>query len=577
MSKATLQVMKYTKKHKNFIIILFSIYNILLAILNLGTSQANLNSQAFLIIIFFIFVVIILQILLIKRWNSTLGYTLIAYEISAFMIIIELMYRVPIGFYGVDSPTDYAVMLEIYKKGWSIHNIPSQYISQYTYPMLHIFTISFSELVGIQLYTAAKYIPMLYPIYSLMFIYILCLKLKLPKSSAILTIFGFSVLYDHLIFHSLFLRESFAFVFFSGILSIIPSHLRGKISFNFAIITTLLLFILSLSHHLTAFMLSIIFILLFITSYFYKYTHSGIPKLIKYYTILSIVLIVSHWMYIYGVYFFRAPWTKIFFTFQEMLGYRIPHSSVIVSSFPATLRFTILRIGEFIIGIGFAILSIISFYLISHRKNMNRNILVLYIALLSFGYLCGFFAAGSFIGVIGVELNPQRFLVFGYLPLLILSSYLLTSKNKILTVATIFLFLLSGVHNIYKIDPSLYTTMEPAYFLGEHRTYIFPSEYTGLLWGGSHTLKYEKIIGHSETLRLFGPFLPYSTKIISNNDFFKNGSIILDSIDDYSSHSVLIYLPNITLPWISQRIYENYFLSHCLIYNNNKSKLFYIS
>lgn len=483
------------------------------------------------------------------------------YEIFLFMVAIMSIIKVTVSFYGLDSQIDFATLQIIVNHGYNLSNVPIYFLYQYMYPMLYMYTIISSLICNQSLYTIAQYVPMTFVIITSLFAYKIFTNMNLSKKTAMLAMFGFSMIYTNLIFHSSYTEESYAFVLFIAILYIITLK-NYNITFSF--INILLLLTITLSHHLTAFILLLFLILISIyATLFYKTYIKRIYGI----TATLFVLIMMQWMYFYGIYFYTAPWV-IVVSFIKLLfaSHNSSFSTTVVSSIPDTLRYLILKYSAVVIGFSFGLLSIISFYI-----NKNKN--VFHISFITFGCMCGVIAFACLIGAVGINMGPERFLDYGYLSLFLISGYLLDLKSlkyKYLKLFIVVLFFSMIIINIYEIDPTLYSNTTAQYFNGEYKTYASTSEYNALIWLNSSSNN--STIIYATTYRIFGTFLPSNIKGVPEGDYFSNYSYNINK--SYNNYN--IYLSDTTLPSTQIKVYNRFIYSSSFnkVYDDNKARIF---
>lgn len=520
--------------------------------------RANFFSSYNLFVFYGVLVIALfmLQVIICNDKSGPLMYFFLL-EIMIIFTQIKQLFIVRIGYYGVDSPTDYAVLTYIYEYGFDLLNIPANYLHQYLYPELYFLTISFSEISQFDLLTSTKILPLIYSQILIIGFFVLLKVFCSDWKGCIFGVLAFSSLYDNFVFHSLFLRESLAFVFFIFAVFLISKRLCGGIGGK---ITILILFIsLIFCHHLTSFMMYLLLLLILV---FAKILQSMDFNTLKRLCGIYTVLLVVHWVFIYGMYSYRSPPSKVLNTLLNLIDGAKSHSATIISSMPSTARYSLLKVGELLNGVCFGILSLISIV----RNERNNHLLC---AFLVFGGICGLTALGCLIGVIGVDLNPQRFLSFGYTFLIVVAfANFATNRNKkfssVLLVVTLLLFTV----NISKIDPSLVVNEEPNFFAGEYRTYVQESEYAPLLWLNSFSES--GVIGTTENLRLISPFIPKKLQIAGDTHLMREIGIHNEKL---VPNNQLVYLPNIALPWIKEDAYNGYLISKNLnrIYGGGKA------
>jgi len=487
-----------------------------------------------------------------------------------FLIIIRIPYRTTFGLYGVDSPTEYYVTMHILKNGWTASDslLPFSYYNQSNYPFLYFTNIIFSEISGRTILFVENWFPVLLTLVTPFFVYLSSYELFHSKKSALISFYGFSTLYGYMIFHSLTVRESIGFIFFSQIIYLIlklDNNSRSN-KFNYTILVLLSIFALILSHHLTSFMLLMFIVVCASIGYFFKYKNISITSynfkrnylVNSQLPVLIFTLYIAYWIYAYARVPSKSPLTMLVNSLIQILKLEAGgHSVEIVSGFPDTMRYSILLNGTILFGLIFVFLSALSLFFRRDKFSVYE------LAFFATASIPGIFGFLSVLKIFGLAINAERFMTFTYFYLLILSGYsaLKLISYKSFRNVLLVIFLLFSLFNVYAINPYLYTSNEPDYVNGEIRSYIYYTEYISFKWFGSHSSNI--LLSHQETARLLVPFI----EDVKCKPF--KGSI--ESQIKPSKNENYISIPKKSIPYLSNDDCQYITKYASKIYNNNDS------
>lgn len=393
----------------------------------------------------------------ISLFNSNSNKYTILLQILIFSWIIRSLFIPNTGFFGHDPYKEMEVVYLILQNGWSFNsNAFVSYRYQYSYPILYVLIIVGSHILGLGVESIARWFPLIYSASSLLFIYLLSSYLFKSEKSALISTFGASMLYQFVMFHTLPIRESIAFVFF--IAALFTYFKEQKSHMVFKILTLFFVAMIGLSHHMTSFLIIAFLMLHLIVDNICKILESKhINKLhiisdrkgfnISIYTF---TLILGYWSYLR-----YSPLNIIAYAFEES-AYTNPGHGMIVAQ---TLRFLVLVNGEYIFAFIFAALSIYSMILF-------KNIKSIYITFIIWVAIMGLMSILSLKGMVLKSESvafASRFQSFGYISLFILSGSIIginKQKGKILSaikfvvISTYIVFIL---FSIYRIPINLYT------------------------------------------------------------------------------------------------------------------------
>jgi hypothetical protein len=438
--------------------IMYLLYTQFLLILILYLLSQRINSYlptfVFWIAVVAITCIICIQIAFFDLRSNKYAILL---QILVFSWSIRTIFIPNTGFFGHDPYKEMEVIKEILNNGWALDSdIFSSYKYQYSYPILYELIIMSSKILGMSVYSVARWFPSFYSTSSLLFTYLFSNHLFHSDKSSLLSVFGASMLYQYMMFHTLPIRESIAFVFFIATLYVYFKEKKSNVLFT--ILALLFIVMITLSHHLTSFLTLLFVFLHILVNKICKTLETKVPEKLHFmpdskgFNILAyiFVLVIGYWTYLR-----YSPVSIIAYAFKES-AYLDPGHGMIV---PSTLKFTILVNGEYIFAFVFAFFSIYSVISCKNRMSINLT-LILWAALM--GMM-------SILSLKGMVLRSEsvafasRFQSFGYISLFVLSGSIIDLKNQKgrmfskINATVILLYFLFILFNIYRIPVELYT------------------------------------------------------------------------------------------------------------------------
>jgi hypothetical protein len=388
---------------------------------------------------------------------------------------------VPVGvpFFGSDPYVEQAATLEIAQVGWldlspwkeGLSRLPNST----NYPLLSILDISLSELVGLSSTTWERWAMPAISLISLLFVHGISLELYRSKRVALLSTIGFGFTYMYLMFHSLYLRETLAFIFFLGtIYTFIKGRSavdqRSKILYRLSSMAFIIGIVLS--HHFSSLML--LFFGAVLAGVYWVRNWLAARKWIE--PTADRRDLVTLWLFLLVTLF--AYWTYLRYSPLIIVRNLVEDatSGVQLTSFslPATSRYYIVLFNQMATTLAFGLLAVIGLF----RKE-NRNILQLTAVI--WGGLAG---AASFLFAVaaipGTTSLSNRFELFGYIFLIPAASgtvIWIFHKRRWLGIALGLIFVLYGLNNIYRFPLYLYTQKQPDFVKREVRALPLREEY----------------------------------------------------------------------------------------------------
>jgi hypothetical protein len=402
------------------------------------------------------------QILRIKLSPSYVKVVLL--EIAVTCFVFHLIYQIPYyGLRGSDAYGDMASARGILSSGF-VMGAP-QYINAYSYfPMIHIFGAMLSLITGIDLFSVVKWFPSFLDVALIPLLYLLVRSIFKEEKIALLSALLFACLQHHILFSSLFIRETYALVlavccvylYFSAKHSPHPAT-------NYALSIVCLIGTV-FAHHLTSFMF-----LVFLLIHFLVTKASEVPSLRRVYfgktitgekvtiTFLSIafVALFAYWIFVVmSPLYTLTTFVRDVFTSSQWGARTYAETTGISGAFIRTIRGYIIFYGFFFF------LFIFGFILLYRLLPRAKNRRVETYSSTLFLFLCGLIG-GLSLYVIAPAAFPDRFLMFGWLfgfaPLVVA---ILKGKHKWLRRFCVFLLIAFMLFNIYMIEPINYNPRE---------------------------------------------------------------------------------------------------------------------
>jgi|GEM_PF-5616911 len=474
-------------------------YILYLDYLMLFRKGINVSIEYFWVILIVLIITLFYQI--IKYDGTKLSENVLLFEVYIIAIGLLLMYAMPhTGLFSHDPHWDYSVLKAISEYGWPLPNIATiiertRNLSEW--PLLHILTLIVSKVIYIDSKGIAKYFPVIITSLTSIFFYLIVKNLYGNVVAALLGTLAFCSLFWHTFFHSLFIRETMAFMLFMMIVYI--KSKRQNISSQIIFIISIIAVVIS--HHLTALVLILFSFTLLVAKYlFYIIINSNI--LIKYrenffsnklmrfsntaFTLI-VVCILAYWMYVGDFTFKVLGILYRDFVCGSYGSYSLNHY------FTASSRMIFGSYGNmlFIIFVFICLL-----YSIIKGKD-NKNFTDIFF--LMWG---GLIIAISYVSTFLMpRIEFSRFILFGY-PFLLMSSTvaIVKFKNPIKYMYILFVFF-----QLMLVPPYLYnSSFTPEYEYGRYREYFLPEEYIAASWFKNNVPQKNKIVGDWTSFELFG-------------------------------------------------------------------------
>lgn len=262
------------KEKTYFSFFLFFLFTALLYVLSLLFLRYDLNPPSIVIVLPIIVMICTIIYQIIKKTNDE---RYILFEIVIFSVLIHLIYVIPCiyGAYGDDFPQYYYATKLGLQYGFPI---PVFYTLQYPQISDLIYQLSYFPtfllgggiiqlICGIDLITACKWIPVIWVGSGTLAIYLIGKSFFSDNRVGILSALVVATLPWSIVFHSQFVRESYAYVIMLFLIYFFYTYYKKR---KFEILILLILFCLSLilSHYYVS-IFWVVFILLFFTCYLF--------------------------------------------------------------------------------------------------------------------------------------------------------------------------------------------------------------------------------------------------------------------------------------------------------------------
>lgn len=455
---------------KSTLIIFF--ISLSVSLLSLPTIGNQMYSALIFWCISFLWIIFILYQIIHE--NSKNYHILALISIFSFLVFLRVILR-PDSFtlWGSDPYVELANSINILNNSW----MPSNYVESSNFrlgtdfPFINFFGLVTYRILGLNLIEIVNWMPIFISISSLLFLYLITLKIYNSKRIALISVYLFALVYSFVDYHSLFIKETIGFILFSGAIYCYILAKSTNIR-NYSIISVFFAIITVFSHHLTAaIVILFLSILVVVEKVSNKFKENNSSIYGTTFLLIFVVSAIGYWFYL------RYSPIEVFLNTIDLPQFSALASHVSLNS----SYLNIIRFKDFLLAGIIGLFAISTIYI---RRNKIRTI---ELSLLIFGIIMGLMSIifSLFVPLVGSgSAWGGRFILFGYWGLSIISAYsiyhFLRNKNiKPLIIVFLFLFATLQVYNIY---PSLYDHTASAYELEGGRFYVQPAEQSALLW-----------------------------------------------------------------------------------------------
>lgn len=411
---------------------------------------------------------IVYQILRIELSFSYSKVVLLEIVVTCF--VFHLIYQIPTyGLFGTDAYVDMASAKGILSTGF-VRGAP-QYITEVSYfPIIHVFGAISSMITGVELFSVAKWFPSFLDVVLILLLYLLILSIFKEQKIALLSVLLFACLENHILFSSLFIRETYALVLAVCCVYLYFSAKHSPHPTTNYVLSIMCLILTVFAHNLTGFMLMIFLLIhLLVTK------ASAVPSLRKAYfgdniegekitapfVLMAFVVLLAYWIFVavsplYTSALFTSPLYTLT-TFVRSIFTPAQWGVNTYAEIAGVSGASIKTIRGYITFYGFYFfLSIFVLIILQRLLPRAKNRRVETYSFISYFFLCGVVGFLS-LYIVAPAAYPDRFLTFGWLfgfaPLV---ATILKGKSKWLRRIGVFLMVAFMLFNIYMIPPSLW-------------------------------------------------------------------------------------------------------------------------
>lgn len=425
---------------------------------------------------------------------------LIVSEIFLFTLALHFMVARPgyAGLVGHDPHYEYSAAKTIESSGWPVPadlNIPIKTRNYSEWPMLDLLALSFSDILGLDLLTVGRWVPVLVNSFAVVFLYLFSRVTYENRQVSLTASLAFAAFFPYINFQTRFVRESFAFVLlFAFLYCLVKGQRTRQKAFHF--LGILLIVFLVFSHHLTSFVLLLFLVTAALLVKFvpkiFKFEESGekralVPSLSL--LILALLLNVSYWTTV-GEFVIRA--FSLLLSDLSFGGFG-SFSARRFSLSAGSIRVALASYGNLAL-LGVFVILILN-YVLRNRKKANAADIVF--AVFGAFWVISGYSSLYISSLAGVDFT--RLATFGYAFLLLPVAHVTTlSKYRKAIAVLMGCFILLQVFTI----PSYYYDVKarPEYSYGSYREYYLPEEYSAV----NRISLPGKVIGDWTTYELFG-------------------------------------------------------------------------
>ena len=453
-------------------------------------------------ILFWLAVILMLSTILYQCFRLELSsdyVKIILLEIVITCIVFHLAEQIP--FYGLsdsDAYIDLASAKSIWFSGF-IRGDPAFVNATSYYPMIHILGVQLSSISNVDLITVAKWFPSILDVAFILLIYLFIRSIFKEERIALLSALLLACLQVHILFGSLFVRQTIALVLFISCLYFYLSSRSAKNPAIYIALSIICLVGTIMAHHFTSFMLVLFILLHFlvmkITRFSYiRKTYLNLETIGERigvsFVLIALVSLFSYWIFVVKI---SPPHILLYSDVKTLFDIgiwgKVTYSDVVgITTVMPTLRSNILFWG---FNLMFLFFGIILIYGLLPRLKGNR---IEALSFTLFLFFCGIMALIElYVLPHGMGIFPDRFLVFGWLfgfaPLIFLILY---RMNNVLRQIVVFLLMSFMLLNIYAMDSSLW----------DPQSTDIPSATTEEDYALANTLDFykDRIAGHSYAL-----------------------------------------------------------------------------
>ncbi|MBI2869868.1 MAG: hypothetical protein HYX96_08600 [Chloroflexi bacterium] len=376
-------------------------------------------------------------------------------EITAAALLFHLTLQIPgYGLLGSDAYWDMTSTRSILMSGY-IRGVPEFVQLTSFFPMMHILGAQVTLVTGIDYFTVAKWLPSFLDVAIVPFLYLLVRLVFKSQRAALLSALIFAALQHHILFGSLFIRETIALILMACSFYLYMAAGSSGHPVAYRALSILTLSGVILAHHLTAFMLVAFLVVHWLVTGLFRLGRRGwsLPTPASEPLSLSFVLIAVVGVFTYWVNTIIDPlqilaiFVRNLFSPQVWGTYTYMGQSTL--SLP-NIRYYFLVYGSYFCYLVFGLLLVRR--LLSRRWSLSAETYSFTFYLL----MCGAAGLVAFY-LVPATVGGDRFLTFGWFfgagPL---AMAVLQDSRKWLARAGLFFIILFLSLNLYTIHPTIW-------------------------------------------------------------------------------------------------------------------------
>jgi hypothetical protein len=201
------------------------------------------------------------------KFKLSSGYAkVVLLEIAVTCLVFQLIYQIPFyGLRGTDTFLDMASAKGILSSGFIMGG--PEYINVTSpWPMIHILGTDLSLITGIGLFAVVKWFPSFLGVALILLLYLLVRRIFKNEKVALLSALLFACLQNHILFGSLFIRETIALVLMMGCLYLYFSARSSTHPAAYYALSIMCFVGTILAHHFTSLMLFLFLLIHFLVT-----------------------------------------------------------------------------------------------------------------------------------------------------------------------------------------------------------------------------------------------------------------------------------------------------------------------
>jgi uncharacterized membrane protein len=412
------------------------------------------------VIIFWMAILLMLGIIIyqiLKIDSFPFNEKIVLLEIMAVGVAFHLIYQIPYyGIYGYDAYSDLFSAKGLLSSGFVMGD--PRFINPASYfPLIHMFGVIFSLVTNLNLWCIAKWMPSFLDGITIALLYFLVLSIFNDKRIALFTALLFASLQNHILFSSLFIRQTYALILTALCIYLYFSARASRHPAGHYTLSTICLLLIVLAHHLTSFLTLIFISIHFILTKtlkvpFFKRTYFKnvicMKDITATFILIAFVANLAYWIYIVMSPLYSLTSFVRSLIFPEEWGvYSYSALSGISAASIQTVRGYIIFYGFYFFHLIFALI-LFHELLKARTSNLETYSFILF-------FFCCMLLGFLTMYVVKPEAYPDRFLTYGWLfGFAPLTATLLKNKHKWLERIGVFMLIGFILFNIYMIEPT---------------------------------------------------------------------------------------------------------------------------